>query len=293
MAFSTSAEISRNVSPSAGPIEWLPVAVGLLALYLPTFWAYSTTIWKTEEHAHGPLVLLIVIWLIWDRRQFFREDAKARASFVGWSLVIAGVFCYVVGRSQSIPILDIGSFLPVGAGAVLVLRGWNGLKSMWFPLFFAAFAIPLPGLLVDAATGTLKQSVSAIAETLLYAGGYPIARSGVVLNVGQYQLMVADACSGLNSMISLGALALLYIYVMHYRSYSHAGLLLASVLPIAFAANVVRVVILVLVTYHFGDEAGQGFAHVFAGMVLFAVALIMLWALDGLLRLMFRSDATK
>ncbi len=147
------------------------------------------------------------------------------------------------------------------------------------------FLVPLPGFFVDALTGPLKQLVSAIAEQLLYAAGYPIARSGVVLTIGQYQLLVADACSGLNSMFSLSALGLLYLYLMRYKSWLHNGLLLASILPIAFCANIVRVMILMLVTYHFGDAAGQGLMHGFFGMVLFVIALLILFGFDSLLRL--------
>lgn len=288
-----SAVLFTNGSNSASPADWLVVAVGLLALYVPTFIAFSTTIWETEQHAHGPLIVAAVAWLIWDRRQFFREAYSSPAPVLGWSLFLFGLMSYVIGRSQSIPLLDIGSFIPVAIGAVLVLSGWSGLKAMWFPIVFAVFAVPVPGLIVDAATGPLKQSVSAIAESILYAANYPIARSGVVLNVGQYQLLVADACSGLNSMLSLSALGLLYLYLMRDRSRLHIGLIVASILPIAFAANIVRVMILVLVTYHFGDEAGQGFIHGFAGIVLFMVALLMLVGFDNALSLFLRPAHAK
>jgi exosortase len=110
---------------------------------------------------------------------------------------------------------------------------------------------------------------------------------GVMLSIGQYKLLVADACSGLNSMFSLSALGLLYLYLMKYRSWLHNGLLLLAVLPIAFAANVIRVMALVLITYYFGDEAGQGFAHAAAGMVLFVAALMLLMLFDVFLRLIF------
>ena len=106
----------------------------------------------------------------------------------------------------------------------------------------------------------------------------------MVLTTGQYQLLVADACSGLHSIFGLSALGFLYLYLMRYRSYVLNGILAASILPIAFAANVVRVVILVLVTYHIGDEAGQGFIHGFAGILLFIVALVFLFALDAAIR---------
>jgi exosortase B len=273
-------------------MAWAPVAIGLCALYLPTFLAFSRTIWETEEQAHGPLIVAVVIWLLWDKRQFFIDSAGDPRPGIGWLLLSIGLLGYVLGRSQSIPLLDIGSFIPIAFGILLAMKGWPGVRALWFPVLFFAFAIPLPGLIVDAATGPLKQTVSAVAESILYATGYPIARSGVILNVGQYQLLVADACSGLNSMFSLSALGLLYLYLMRYRSYLHIGLILLSILPIAFAANIVRVMILVLVTYHLGDEAGQGFIHGFAGMVLFIAALLMLFAFDGVLRMAFRQVRT-
>ena len=113
--------------------------------------------------------------------------------------------------------------------------------------------------------------------------GYPIANTGVVLSIGQYQLMVADACSGLNSMFSLMALGTLFMYLAARKSVTHNAVMLASILPVAFASNIVRVIFLVLLTYHFGDEAGQGFLHGAAGIALLTVALFLLMLLDAAL----------
>jgi exosortase B len=189
----------------------------------------------------------------------------------------------VVGRSQDIVIFDIGSQIPVLIGILLITRGVPALKALWFPLFFIVFMIPLPGFLVDVVTGPLKEHVSALAEAILYQAGYPIARSGVTLTIGQYQLLVADACSGLNSMFSLSAMGVLYLYLMRHTSWLRNGIIIASIIPIAFVANVVRVIILVLVTYYLGDEAGQGFIHGFAGILLFIISLLFLFALDSVL----------
>jgi exosortase len=145
------------------------------------------------------------------------------------------------------------------------------------------FLVPLPGTFTDAMTGPLKQHVSVLAEQILYAAGYPIARNGVTLTVGQYQLLVADACSGLNTMFSLSALGVLFMYMTARASVLHNAIMLASILPIAFVANVIRVLVLILVTYHFGDEAGQGYLHGAAGIVLLIAALTALLALDGVL----------
>src|SRR5699024_5357964 len=123
---------------------------------------------------------------------------------------------------------------------------------------------------------------------LLYDVGYPISRNGVVLTIGQYQLLVADACSGLHSMYSLSALGTLFMYIMARPSKLHNAIMLASILPIAFLANIVRVIALVLITYHLGDGAGQGFLHGAAGMVLMLVALVGFFALDALLERVLR-----
>jgi exosortase len=138
-------------------------------------------------------------------------------------------------------------------------------------------------VIIDPLTASLKQDVSEIVEQLLYRAGYPIARSGVVLSIGQYQLLVADACSGMHSVYSITALGLLYLYLMRHPQWWRNALLAASLIPLAIVANIVRVIILVLVTYHFGDAAGQGFVHGFTGIFLFIVALGLMFALDAAL----------
>ena len=182
------------------------------------------------------------------------------------------------------------SQIAVLAGILLLFKGGPALRVAWFPLFFLIFMVPLPSILVGAATGPLKSAVSSVAGSLLYSLGYPVGRSGVILTIGQYQLLVADACAGLNSMFTLEALGLLYMNLMKYTSAARNITLAVLLVPISFAANIVRVMILVLVTYHFGDAAGQGFVHSFAGMVLFMVALVLMLTVDKLLDLVFKGD---
>jgi exosortase len=107
------------------------------------------------------------------------------------------------------------------------------VRAFWFPILFIAYLVPLPGFFVDAMTLPLKQVVSQNAARFLYAAGYPVAQDGVILIVGQYHLLVADACSGLNSMFSLSAVGLLYLYLMRRKSWLHNAVILASLLPVA------------------------------------------------------------
>jgi exosortase B len=157
-------------------------------------------------------------------------------------------------------------------------------RRMWFAFFFMLFMVPLPGSLVDTVTAPMKLLVSIGSEWLLHLAGYPVSRSGVVLGIGQYQLLVADACAGLNSLFTLEALGLLYMNVMRHSSVVRNAVLATLIVPISFVANVIRVVVLALVTYYFGDAAGQGFVHGFSGIVLFLTALMLIIGLDSLLR---------
>jgi exosortase B len=266
-------------------IEWWPVLLGVLALLIPTIVTLASGIWQSEEQAHGPLILLVVLYLIWEKRSVILDSQSKTAPIAGWLSLIFGLLVYAVGRSQDILLFEVGAFVPVLAGTLLITRGKSALKQLWFSLFFILFMIPLPGFVVDDLTGPLKQHISQIAESVLYSADYPIARSGVTITIGQYQLLVADACSGLHSMFSLSALGLLYLYLAQHKSWWRNSIIIASILPIAFLANVVRVMTLILVTYYLGDEAGQGFIHGAAGILLFVVALTGLLVLDGLIGL--------
>jgi exosortase B len=260
--------------------EWLVWAVGFAAMYLPVYWTAAANIWQTEEHGHGVIVLAVVAWLFWNRAREIAALERAPSHVAGWTLFALGLLMYVAGRAFGISSLEFASQPLMVAAALLLMRGVSAIRLAWFPLLYFVFMIPLPASLVDLITGSLKQWVALLVEILLYAVGYPIARSGVIMSIGPYQLQVADACSGLHSMFSLAALGTLFMYIVGRHSRVHTAIMLGSILPIAFVANIVRVAILVLITYHFGDEAGQGFLHGAAGVVLMLVALALFFLLD-------------
>ena len=266
-----------------GLLYWWPVILGVLVLIVPSYYGLANNAWNTEAQAHGPIVLSVVLWILWRKRHSLVDVQESSKPVPGVLLLGLGLLIYVVGRSQNVPIFEIGSQVPIFAGMILFLKGSRALRILWFPVIFLFFLVPLPGVILDALTGPLKYQVSNLVESILYFFGYPIARSGVILNIGQYQLLVADACSGLNSMYSLSALGLLYVYLMERDEKWRNALLLLSILPIAFFSNMVRITGLVLLTYYYGDAVGQGFLHEFAGFILFAFSITTLLAFDKLL----------
>lgn len=291
--FSTPNRAGPGRSTAGVPVPWWPtgldpavalaLAAGLLALYVPMGWSWSHGTWAVETQGHELLVMGISAWLIYRRRGELAALNSRPATAAGAIVFVLALTSYLIGRVHGVFRLELLSLILLPAALMLSFKGWAGLRVIWFALFFLLFAVPLPFSVVLAITGPMKAAVSAVAVQLLQAVGYPIGRSGVIITIGQYQLLVNEACAGLQTMFVLEAMGLLYASLMNHQSVLRNTLLALLVVPIAFVANVVRVVALTLITFHFGDAAGQGFLHGFAGMVLFMVALVLVIAVDGLL----------
>ncbi len=267
--------------------EWLPIVIGFLCMFGSTFYGLFHGVWATEEQAHGPIILVLSLWLIVRRWKDLPPAAGSAAA--GWPVFILSLLLYILGTSQQIVSFQILSFIFMLAALLLFKRGTGALRVLWFPFFFMLFMVPLPSSVVSTLTMPMKQAVSYVTEHLLYWAGYPIARTGVILQIGQYQLLVADACAGLQTLLTLESLGLFYLNVVrHTSAFRNIGLAVLIV-PISFTANVIRVCVLTLITYYFGDAAGQGFLHGFAGMVLFISALVLIIGVDSLLQWLSRS----
>ncbi len=269
-------------------VALLTLAAGLLALYVPTVVDFLHGPWRGDRNSHGPIVLALSAWYFYfqTRRLAGQGErfAPRPAPVAGWSLVLLGLAAYVLGRSQSLALLEMGSLLPVLLGFALILLGPAIARHYWFAFFLLLFAVPLPASIVDVITQPMKIAASWGAEHLMFWLGYPVARAGVILQIGPYQLMVADACAGLNSLFTLEALGLLYMNVVRHESVFRNITLAILIVPISYCSNVIRILILALLTYHLGDDVGQGFMHEFSGMALFLTALMLIVAMDGLLR---------
>jgi exosortase B len=265
--------------------RWGAGLAALLATYAPSYWNASQDFWQRDEHAHEPMILLITLWLFWRAWPRVSEiPSPEKTPRTAYALMALAACTYLLGRALSFSILEFASQPLMAAGITLALGGRVALKALWFPLLFLIFMVPLPGVFVDMATGTLKQLVSVCAEWLLALFRYPVGRTGVLLTVGPYQLLVADACSGLHSMFTLSAMGMLTMYLRGSKSIARNAVMLTCILPIAFMANVIRVMALVLITYHLGDEAGQGFLHGAAGIVLIIIAMLSFIGLDSVLQ---------
>ena len=268
-------------SPELGG-AW-PLVLGFAALSIPTLVNLGNQTWSHEAGAHGPIILAAGAWLLWRITPDLKRDARPGPLWITVALLIAGLLVYAYGRALDFITLEAAGVYSVGLAIANDKLGPPVIIKHWFPFLYLAFAIPPPSYLIDRLTSPLKHFVSFIATNGLHALGYPVERQGVTILIAQYQLLVEDACSGMNSLIGLTAISLMYIYLMHGSSWRYSALLVAFVIPIAIIANIIRICILVLITYYFGDQAGQGFLHMFAGIVLFSTALLLVFAVDNLM----------
>lgn len=293
------AEVSRTAPAGAdlAPIDprrlirdWWPAILGFAALAIPTIVTLSQHAWARESAAHGPLVLVTGAWLLWRQLMASRGRATRGALWITTPMLVASLALYVVGRVFDFASFEAAGLLGVGVALLHDALGGVVLLKNWFPIFYLAFAIPPPGSMIDRITAPLKQFVSEAAMRMAHLLGIPASREGVTIYVSKYQLLMEDACSGMNSLVGLTAISLLYIYLLRGASVRYSLLMTSFVIPIAIVGNIMRVVVLILLTYFGGDELAQGFLHYTAGFLLFGLDLIIVFAVDSaLMRVVPRS----
>lgn len=280
----TSASASIAEQSSTPPLwkHW-PLIVGFAALAIPTILSLGDQVWSKEAGAHGPIVLLTGGWLIWRKLPELRLAATPGNPWLTVAMLLVALPLYIFGRAYDFISLEVAGLYGVGIAMLHSLFGVRALLVNWFPFLYLAFVIPPPAWLMDNLTAPLKVFVSYVTTAGLQVIGIPVFREGVTLMVGPYQLLVEDACSGMNSMTGLVAISLFYIYLLRDASWRYSLLLVALVIPIAVVANIIRVSTLVLLTYFFGDAVAQGFLHMAAGLLLFTSALLLVFLVDSLL----------
>lgn len=258
--------------------------LALAVFIVPTMRFVAQTGWSGEEGAHGPIILATGLWLLWREWQPIKHLARPGPS--RWVFVLLAVFIPLFVFARITQIVEIEGYVmyAVLLAVLYSIVGSRVMKLLWFPLLYLAFAFPPPETLIAALTVPLKIALSQWSIIVLRLFDYPIGGEGVRIFIGQYELLVAAACSGLNSLISLTAITLFYVYLRHQAEWRYALLLVLLVIPIALFANFLRVLILILLTYYAGEATAQGFLHNFAGLFMFAIALGIMFAMDELIR---------
>jgi exosortase len=276
---STGAEL--RVASFTAPIL---VLAGLASLALPTLYSFYRLTWLHDQDTQAPIILAGILFAYWQKRALFDFDVTRRERVLALSVAAAGLLAYVLGRSQTFLQLEGVGLIVVTCAALLLAGGVRALTKLWYVTALLVFVVPVPGTLVDSVLVPLKLWLANHIVDLLSLFGYPIANHGVVISIGFEQLQVADACAGLRSLLSLSAISLLFIYFITSSSRLVSILLVLATPFIALFANFFRVISLVLVTYHFGSDAGAD-VHDYAAYIEVAVAVLSVLACHSVLEL--------
>jgi len=274
--------ISAMAAGQSRSYLWSPLTLGFCAMALPTIYTLATETWGQEDAAHGPLIICSGLWLLWRQLpEFTSAEAQGEPWIVALALAIS-LPIYIFGEG-----FDFVTLAAMGlyATGVTILYSASGIKVIarnWFIFVYLLFAVPPPRSWLDSITFPLKQFASSAATVMLQPLGIPVAHEGVVIYVAQYQYLVEDACSGLNSIVGLLAIGLLYIHLVRRGSWRYSLLLAGLTIPIAILANILRIAILILLTVFLGDAVAQGYMHFAAGIVVFALALLLIMSMDFL-----------
>jgi exosortase len=257
------------------------LAVSTAALYAGTLMSLARQWASDDDFSHGFFVLPLAAYFIWERRVAFSR-APVRPSLFGLGLVAMSLLVFIAGQFGAELYLTRVSLIGVLAGAVLFLGGWTRLRIVLFPLAFLLLMIPLPSIVFNQITFPLQGIASKTGEVVIAAAGVPVLREGNILHVPGRALEVAEACSGIRSLMSLLMLAIVLGYFTERRTGGRVAIALAAI-PIAIIANAARVAGTGLASYWVSPAAAEGFFHTFSGWMVFVVALAGLLALQRLL----------
>jgi exosortase len=269
-------------------VPWYAVAVlGLVGwLYAPILYHLVRQWWNDPNFSHGFFVPLFSVWVLWRSRERLKQ-IRLEPSAWGLPVIVASLLVLILGIFGAELFLSRVSLVFLLIGLVIFFFGWAMLRGVSFPLLFLVLMVPIPAILFSQITFPLQMLASKLAAHTLPFCGVPVLREGNVINLPAMPLEVAEACSGIRSLMSLATWAIMYSYLLEKRTSVRILLALAS-LPIAVAANAFRIVGTGLIVEYWDPQKAEGFFHAFSGLLVFLISLLMLFGLHQALRLVGR-----
>jgi exosortase A len=265
--------------------KFISLTLIFVLLYHPVLSYLVVNWWINPDYSHGFIVPLISAYIVWNQRNNLLALSPA-PSMLGMPLLLAGTGVLLLGYVGAELFLMRFSILLVISGLVLFLLGREHLRLLAFPIVFLIFMIPLPQIIFNAVAFPLQLFAAKVATNIIQFFGIPVLREGNIIHLAYSRLEVAEACSGIRSLVSILTLATIYAYFFENRSWKQA-LLLVSALPISIITNSSRVAGTGVLAHHFGASAAEGFYHTFEGWFMFIVAFSLLLLVGVVLRKVF------
>lgn len=257
------------------------LASALLYLYVPVLTDLVTDWWDDPDYSHGFLVPVLSAYFAWKRRQQLAQTAL-QPRWWGLGVLLFGLSLLVVGTVGAELFLMRSSLIVVLAGVVWFCMGWQHLKRLAFPIAFLQLMIPLPEILLNTVAFPLQLLAAKLSTASLQAIGLPVFREGNIISLPRITLEIVEACSGLRSLVSLVALAVVFAYLSHRQTWKQVTLVVSAI-PIALVANAFRIWGTGVLSHHYGTKVAEGFYHTFAGWLVFVVAFALMAVIGAVL----------
>ena len=255
------------------------------AIYIPIFYKLYTVRWDLLDYSHAFFILPISIWLALRKKDTIKVILSKNTNvknYIGLCLFIFGIVLFAFGSRFDYSLILTFSLIPVLFGLILFLYGKAMARELSFPILYLLLLIPPPMGVIDSLTLPMRYGISDLAERILALAGYPITREGLLLTIGYNDIFMGQPCSGFRSLITLLSLGIVYVYLSK-SSPMKKLCLTVSILPLALVGNLIRVMILCLITFYFGEEVGQGFFHNFSGIVMFIITVLGLITIESIM----------
>jgi exosortase len=261
---------------------WILVAV----LYAPLFMNLYSIRWDTVDYTHAYFILPISLWLVLRKRKTIKEimihRKEEQRNLHSLFILLIGILLFMFGMRQDYLFIQTLSLIPVLWGLTGYLYGTKVTKTLAFPILYLLLLVPPPFGILDSITLPMRHGISALAEKILLLANYPISRKGLLLTIGYNDIFMGAPCSGFRSLITMFSLILVYVYIIK-GTIAKKIILTSCIIPVTLFGNLIRVIALCLITFYFGEEAGQGFFHNFSGIVIFIISILGLMGLESLL----------
>jgi exosortase len=269
-------------NPMGNYLIWILVSV----LYYPLFSYLYNKRWDTVDYTHAYFILPLSLWLIWRKRReiknIYREASPDKMNLFSFFVLLTGILMFIFGWQKDYIFIQTLSLIPLLFGLTGFLYGTKMSKTLSFPILYLLLLVPPPFGILDSITLPMRYGISVLAEKILFFLHYPISREGLLLKIGYNDIFMGAPCSGFRSLITMFSLVLVYVYISK-GSLLKKFVLTSLIIPMALFGNLVRVITLCLITFYFGEEAGQGFFHNFSGIVIFIITLLGLMGAESLL----------
>jgi len=255
------------------------------ALYSPILYQLYKGRWDLVDYTHAYFILPVSLWLVWRSRETLIKIGSVPTHrfplWMGLTLFLTGLFMFIFGWRQDYLFISTLSFIPTLFGLTIYLYGPAIAKALSFPILYLLLMAPPPLGILDNITLPMRYWISVFTAHILKMCHYPITQSGLMLSLGGHEIYMGAPCSGFRSLITMISLGLAYVYVIKGKA-AKKVILLGAIVPLALMGNLLRVIGMCLITFHFGENIGHKF-HDISGFVIFVVLIFGLMGLDSIL----------